>query len=357
MSRIIVGDNRAVLPLLPADSFDSIVTDPPYELGFMGKRWDQSGIALDPAVWNGVFRVLKPGSYLLAFGGTRTNHRMVCAIEDAGFEIHDCLSWLYGSGFPKHKSKLKPAWEPVCVARKPGKSATPLQIDACRINPGEEVPGGGGLRGGATSRHEGYQRPSHLNAAATEPHTLGRWPANVVIDEEAASMVDAQSGNRPSSSGTRPRGTNNNVYGKHTNTPFESYGDSGGASRFYYCAKASRAEREFGLEALARSPINWSSGTHNPGSFQSEGTDKTSSNPHPTVKPLALMRWLVRLVTPRGGAVLDPFAGSGTTGLACIHERFDCTLIEKEIEFAHIIKGRCDALEPGAFTLEHLEAA
>jgi DNA modification methylase len=128
---VIQGDCLEVMPTLPADSVDAIITDPPYGLSFMGKHWDHGVPGVE--FWKAAIRVAKPGSYLLAFGGTRTYHRLACAIEDAGFEIQDCLSWLYGSGFPKHKSKLKPAWEPIIMARKPAPKATLLNIDACRI--------------------------------------------------------------------------------------------------------------------------------------------------------------------------------------------------------------------------------
>lgn len=320
--RILTGDCRALLPSLEAESVDSCVTDPPYELGFMGKKWDSSGVAFDVVTWRETLRVLKPGAYLLAFGGTRTFHRMTCAIEDAGFEIHDCISWLYGSGFPKHKSKLKPAWEPVVVARRPGEFATPLQLDACRIAAG----------GGSTDEQ-------------------GRWPANVVVDEEAAAMLDAQAGPRKSGANPTRRGSN-----KFAST----YGDFAGqaecvrvrgaevgeASRFFYCAKASRGERERGLEDDARRALNWSSGDQSPGTFQSAGTDKTSSNPHPTVKPIALMRWLCRLVTPLKGVVLDPFLGSGTTGVATEEEGFSLVACELDPANVELSDRRIRAVNP-----------
>lgn len=299
--RILTGDCRDLLPTLDAESFDSCVTDPPYELGFMGKKWDSSGVSFQPATWANVLRLLKPGSYLLAFGGTRTFHRMTCAIEDAGFEIHDCLSWLYGSGFPKHKSKLKPAWEPIVVARKPAPKATPLQIDACRIPFADAADA---AESKAKNRHADFGSGEIVGYHGWDSRAAGgnydpeaRWPANVAVDEEAGFLI-------------------------------------GDAARFFYCAKASRAERERGLGDDARRALNWSSGSQSPGTFQSPGTDKTSSNPHPTVKPLALMRWLCRLVTPAGGLVLDPFLGSGTTGVATEAEGF--SLVGCELDRANV---------------------
>lgn len=293
------GDCLDILPTLAAESVDACVTDPPYGLKFMGKEWDHGA----PGVpyWQAVSRVLKPGAFLLAFGGTRTHHRLMCAIEDAGFEIRDCLMWLHGQGFPKGKSQLKPAWEPIILARKAG-PLPPLNIDGCRldISPADDIHGkhphtfgGFGHAGskvfGDSAGHE-YRIPA------------GRWPANVVLDEEAARLLDEQSGElgqRGNIGGSTASGAA--LYGpamRHSGAEY-NHGGHGGASRFFYVAKASPSER---------------------GKF----------NTHPTVKPLALMRWLVRLVTPAGGVVLDPFLGSGTTALACQREGFECIGIERD---------------------------
>jgi site-specific DNA-methyltransferase (adenine-specific) len=355
---IIIGDVRAVLATLPDCSVDSIVTDPPYELttakrtvpppyvegspysrhrvgvngdskpkaGFMGHEWDGGGIAHDVAMWADAMRVLKPGGYLLAFSGTRTQHRMVCAIEDAGFEIRDQIGWVYGSGFPKsinlgegRGSALKPAWEPICVARKPFKGTLTacvaehgtggLNIDACRV--GDEV------------RHAAYTSlaPCHGNAlgkAGTaearrgtqgEPKEyVGRWPANLIHDgsdevlavfpQAPGQLADAVTDDRP---GTR------NTYGEWNGRhPAPVRLDSGSASRFFYCAKASRSDRG--------------------GEF----------NTHPTVKPINLMAYLCRLVTPRGGTVLDLFTGSGSTGVGAIREGFKFIGIERDPDYAAI---------------------
>lgn len=377
-TRILQGDCREILPTLDAASFHAVVTDPPYELGFMGRAWDSSGVTFRPETWAAVLRVLKPGGHMLCFGGTRTQHRMACAIEDAGFEIRDTLCWIYGSGFPKsldvsktidraahlilpigaevrrmipgadqavdgwvkdngrtyqpHSyvpaapeavawtgwgSALKPAFEPILLCRKPldGTIAANvlrhgvggINIDACRVDPGSHVPGGGGLKGGAASRHEGWQRLAHLTNEATEPHSLGRFPANVLHDGSDEVMAAfAAFGEKDARDGTN-KGIKRqvNCYGSGwSDEPGHSSGrrDTGTAARFFYSAKADKADR--------------------------------ADSKHPTVKPLALMEWLVKLITPPDGLVLDPFAGSGITAEACMKLGFDCTLID--IEAGHV---------------------
>jgi site-specific DNA-methyltransferase (adenine-specific) len=305
-----LGDCRAVLATLGDNSIDSIVCDPPYELGFMGKAWDNSGIAYDVTVWQQCLRVLKPGGHLVAFGGSRTYHRLAVAIEDAGFEIRDQIQWIYSQGFPKsHNLKdeyqgygtaLKPAHEPAVLARKPlcgtvadnvmawGVGA--LNIDGTRIATEDDM-----ARPASNGRHM-EDRPwvkRRINAGLpSRPETpdngLGRWPANVILDEDAAKALDAQSG--------------------------------GNVSRFFYTAKASKAEREAGLDA----PIG------------------ERANIHTTVKPLSLMRYLVRLVTPKGGKVLDPFMGSGSTGCAAVLEGFDFVGIDITPEYVAIAQKRVD---------------
>lgn len=309
-----------MMPRLPADAFDSIVSDPPYGLSFMGKQWDH-GVPGVP-FWTAAKRVLKPGGYMLVMGGTRTYHRLACAVEDAGFEIRDCLMWIYGSGFPKAKSCLKPAYEPILLCRKPGKGMRELGVDDCRIPANGEK-----LSGGAVStRTEGWDRPWKHDEAAiaacrersaasvATAEALGRWPANVLHDGSDEVMeAFAVFGEKTSGSGKRrPKAT------KNTNTflagwpanEYEREGDTGSVARFFYCAKAARSERGEG-------------------------------NTHPTVKPLALMEWLVKLVTPKGGKVLDPFAGSGTTGLAAKNTGRDCVMIEREAAYCEIIRKRC----------------
>ena len=339
------GDNREQLKHLADNSIDSIVCDPPYELGFMGKRWDSTGIAYDLTVWTECLRVLKPGGHLIAFGGTRTYHRMTVAIEDAGFEIRDCIMWLYGSGFPKshnlhgdwhgYGTALKPAVEPAVLARKPligtvadnvttwGVGA--INIDGCRV---EYVSDNdkkiGQSSRPSTSKGMAYYTDSESDAfdRSNRNALTGRWPANVILDEDAGEALDAQSGNRISNKFTYKNTDRKNrvIHGGWDKNNDGGYSDTGGASRFFYTAKASKAEREAGLE----------------------GMDGQRANHHPTVKPIALMRYLVRLVTPKGGTVLDPFMGSGSTGCAAMCEGVDFVGIELSEEYLEIARRRIE---------------
>jgi site-specific DNA-methyltransferase (adenine-specific) len=333
-SSILVGDCLAVLPTLPASSVDAVVSDPPYGLSFMGKAWDH-GVPGVP-FWTETLRVMKPGSYLVAFGGTRTYHRLTCAIEDAGFEIQDCLSWLYGSGFPKHRSKLKPAWEPIILARRPTKGATLLNIDACRIGT-ERVASSGAI----SDRWRNAEGRADRQAAKPSTST-GRWPANVVLDEDAAEALDAQSGTLTSNSGTPFRRADVGYHGGCSPVNAAGYyGDAGGASRFFYTAKAARSEREAGLRSLPlQTPKSLQGGGEHANDPVSQRFTKTARNSHPTVKPLDLMQWLCRLVTPPGGVVLDPFCGSGTTGCAALSEGMSFIGIERDPEYAEIARQR-----------------
>lgn len=400
------GDLFDVLPTLSADSIDACVTDPPYGLGFMGKKWDDPGSFVERTVddsqtWDRVggnhhpsnsrdsartklregqkvqawsenwarevFRVLKPGAYLVAFGGTRMYHRLTVGIEDAGFEIRDCLSWLYGSGFPKslnvgngQGTALKPAWEPIILARKPtiGTVATnvlrystgALNIDDCRLNPGEMVSGGGNGQahnGGRFGAHEtARERP------IVEAHDLGRWPANVCLDEEAAAMLDEQRGELASGANPERRSADKHrtVYqswkGEQTCLPARGF-DAGGASRFYYVAKPSREERDYGTENLAARPRDENRKDGNPGGDNPRNRGlQPRGNFHPTVKPVELMRWLVKLVVPLNGVCLDPFTGSGTTGMACAYESRAFIGIEREAAYVELAKQRIAAVAP-----------
>ena len=383
---IIHGDCLGAMAGMEANSIDAIVTDPPYGLSFMGKNWDH-GIPGVP-FWAEALRVAKPGCHLLAFGGTRTFHRLACAIEDAGWEIRDTLMWVYGSGFPKshdvskaidkaagaertviaankHAERypngpggvgfhggpgeysqigrppepltapatdaarqwegwgtaLKPAWEPIIMARKPIEDTVAanvqkwgcgsINIDGCRVgidkadniyakNP--HTLGTIGAKG-----IYGAGKPTMFDT------TKGRWPANLLTDgsEEVLELFP----NSKAGVAVRHRSGGNTFGGDNPKPPMDdmAYGDSGSAARFFYCAKASRAERTCGGAIV---------------------------NGHPTIKPLALMRYLVRLVTPPGGTVLDPFMGSGTTGMAAKQGGFEFIGIEKEAEYVEIAERR-----------------
>jgi site-specific DNA-methyltransferase (adenine-specific) len=397
------GDCREVLASLPDCSVDSVVTDPPYELGFMGKAWDGSGIAYSVEMWAEVLRVLKPGGHLCAFGGTRTYHRMACAVEDAGFEIRDSLHWVYGSGFPKSldvskaidkaagaerevvgkapyssaKMKagdchvgnldadrivadittaatdaakqwegwgtaLKPAHEIIVLARKPligtvaanvlthGTGA--LNIDGARVGYASEADQqrmSAGVdsireRGGVI---EGSWKNSSDLSGANPASERGRWPANVIFDTEAGALLDEQSGVSRSGQNRQDRGKGG-IWAEGNGVPCgPQHGDTGGASRFF-----TAIEWEPEIDAPFRYIAKPSK--------QERTCEGTVSGSHPTVKPLALMRWLVRLVTPPGGTVLEPFAGSGTTLMACVLEGFNGIGIEMTDEYLPIIEGR-----------------
>jgi DNA modification methylase len=310
--------------------------------GFMGKEWD--GDVPSVEVWREVYRVLKDGGRLLAFSGTRTMHRMACNIEDAGFTIEDTIAWMYGSGFPKHGSKLKPAFEPVTVARKGRVSL--LNIDACRI----------GLEDGTTKDKGNPNRLSKKGATgfscATEyDPTEGRWPANVCLDSEAAAELDRQSGVSKSTGGSgeasrasaRPHfelpRTVDMVKGE-TWGNMGGLGDSGGASRFFYCAKADSTERNAGLDDFEIRRADDRVGAALGMMEERGGAIAPARNAHPTVKPVSLMRWLVRLVAKPGELVLDPFCGSGTTLCACAVEQCAWIGIEREPEYAEIARAR-----------------
>lgn len=316
------GDCRDVMRDYPADHFDSIVSDPPYGLSFMGKGWDR-GVPGEE-FWREALRVAKPGAHLLAFGGSRTFHRLTVAIEDAGWEIRDVVCWLYGQGFPKSLNvgggwgtALKPAWEPVIVARKPldgtvaanvtryGTGA--LNIDGCRV--GAE----GGCRG-ANSGPAGLIFGAGLNGKfAPVIPGLGRWPANVMHDgsDEVVAGFPANEG------------------------------------RYFYCSKASRADREEGCDHLpARTGAEAVDRDDDTAGLQSPraGAGRTADtvrNFHPTVKPTDLMRYLCRLVTPPDGLVLDPFCGSGSTGKGALLEGFRFVGIDLDPAHVAIAEARC----------------
>jgi site-specific DNA-methyltransferase (adenine-specific) len=363
------------------NSIDAIVTDPPYGLGFMGKKWD-SGLPMQE-IWQEALRIAKPGSHLLAFGGTRTFHRLACSIEDAGWEVRDCVSWLYGSGFPKshnfgkqlgedwqgYGSALKPAWEPIIVAMKPldGTFAqnaekwgvAGINIDECRIGTIRRVPASLSQKKGTNCLGSfGPDDPSKKFDT-----NMGRWPANLILDEEAAEMLDQQSGQSKSKKNMTDSWGSSKVHEGYQRAAHKNYvktlkghNDSGGASRFFYVAKASSSERNQGLEEL---PEITGKRTLGGGEMLTGSGNKRSicmKNHHPTVKPLALMEYLIKLVMPpKGGILLDPFAGSGTTIVAATRLGYEAIGIEKEAEYCQIARARVDA-NRNLFSLKVKEA-
>lgn len=362
---IYIGDCLEVLKDITDNSIDSIVTDPPYGISFMAKRWDYDVPSVE--VWRECMRVLKPGGHMLVACGTRTQHRMVVNIEDAGFEIRDVVTWLYGQGFPKSLNigkatesedwdgwgtALKPSAEFWTLARKPLSESTVaknvlkwgtggINVDGCRVEAGEDH----AKNCNRANVKSHWSNSKGSNAVEASPQ--GRFPANLILDEHAAAMLDEQSGMLKSGSllpgHKRGNGSGNSIKthvgtGKVLN---EYGGDSGGASRFFYVAKASVSERNAGLEHRTPETVNDGRETPIDNPFQRGETKRL--NTHPTVKPVALMTYLCRLITPPGGTVLDPFAGSGSTGVAAIREGFAFLGIEKEAEYAEIAKARINA--------------
>lgn len=407
MSHIIhTGSNLDVLPTLPDNSIDAIVTDPPYELGFMGKSWDSTGIAYNVALWKECLRVLKPGGHLLAFSGSRTYHRMTCAIEDAGFEVRDQMMWVYGSGFPKSLNvakavdahircggsssrklrqteqetggesyelkgvnngilgekktwdrkewkpateqakpwegwgtALKPAHEPICLARKPldGTVANNvikwgvggLNIDATRVC----------IECGNDDATELLDKC--MDCMEEEPQ--GRFPANLMHDgsQEVLDLFPQSNG------GAAPKKANdiNTLYEggwKGVNREERIEYGKGSAARFFYCPKASKSDRDEGCEG---EPIKTLHRVDIGSSLENDPRWKPieRKNNHPTVKPTELMRYLCRLITPPGGTVLDPFNGSGSTGKAAVLEGFNYVGIEMNPEYVAISEARIKA--------------
>ena len=357
------------LKSFPDASFDSIVTDPPYELGFMGKSWDSTGIAYNVEVWKECLRVLKPGGYLLAFSGARTYHRMACAIEDAGFDIRDQIMWVYGSGFPKSHNlsgehegwgtALKPAHEPIVMARKKligtiqnnmnvyGTGA--INVDKCRIEAQSEKD----LKEIQSARPSKTSNDYTLNHGSLEgfdrsnrDHITGRWPANIIHDgsDEVVALFPNSKGQQGNVTGNEASNVTNGIYGEFNNrVPFNKRDDNGSAARFFYCAKASKFDRDEGLENFTSETV--SDGRTIPADKHYQRGATLRKNIHPTVKPTELMRYLCRLVTPVNGSILDPFAGSGSTGKAAILENFIFIGFELSKEYSEIAQARIDAVK------------
>jgi DNA modification methylase len=431
-----LGDCLEVMKTLQDNSVDAVVCDPPYELGFMGKSWDRSGIAYNVELWRQVLRVLKPGGHLLAFGGSRTYHRMAVAIEDAGFEVRDQIMWLYSQGFPKSHSiskaidrmagaereivgpkitgdghiqnrkngkneygtfkiaqdgidmetapatpaaaqwegwgtALKPAHEPICVARKPLSEKTVaenvlkwgtggLNIDGCRVSYLSEKDKKEACSERPNAKNHNVARNVSFgfegnDSLGNRGCVDGRFPANLIhdgSDEVLAGFPDTKSGSGDKNS---IRSRSNDFLGMKRDYIYPSNGgDTGSAARFFYCAKASKKDRDEGCEGLDERearvtgmqsdqgmPVRMENGVVT----GAKAPPKMSRNTHPTVKPTALMRYLCRLVTPPNGVVLDPFMGSGSTGKGAALEGFDFIGIEKEAEYFEIAKARIAAAQ------------
>lgn len=400
--KLMLGDNLKSLKELPSNFVDSIVTDPPYGLSFMGKKWDYEVPSVE--FWKEVYRVLKPGGHILSFGGTRTYHRMVVNIEDAGFEIRDQVMWIYGSGFPKshnigkavdkiqgnerefvgehpcknnHTSQslntrtthndytkgtspyegwgtaLKPANEPICVARKPLSEKTiadnvlkwgtgGINIDGCRI--GNEVLTHKGCGSANNFIGGSFEKGSTGDVEYTNE---GRFPANIIFDESAAELLDKQSGISKSTKAfmSVPDITGGSYVGYKGATDKKTergHNDKGGASRFFYVAKVSKKERNLGLD----DSFDKETKGYRPGeALGGQQIDVIKKNTHPTLKPINLMTYLCRLVTPVGGIVLDPFMGSGSTGISAMLEGFDFIGMEMDEEYFKIAEARIESFE------------
>jgi len=402
---IICGDCLEEMKKLPGRSIDAIVTDPPYELAFMGKKWDASGIAYNVDMWGECLRVLKPGGHLLAFGGSRTYHRMACAIEDAGFEIRDSIHWVYGSGFPKSLSidkaldkmagaerevigfgtngmgrmnqnnakagyrpnpysdgidgvpittpstdaakqwagwgsALKPAHEPVVLARKPLDGCTiaenvlrwgcgGLNVDGCRIETnGEEL---------SCSISAPFAKGLTLHKSATpgierEGHALGRFPSNLIHDGSEPVLAEfAKAGTTKSGAMKKEvpayEGESTTGFLRGRSGPSNQHGDSGSVARFFQSCPFTEEDIPAFLYYAKASK-----------------SDRGEGNTHSTVKPTSLIRYLCKLITPPGGTILDPFGGSGTTGIAAIKEGFHYILIEQQEEYCEIARKRIAAV-------------
>lgn len=338
MTEIRVGDCLEVMRGMADNSVDAIVTDPPYGLSFMGKRWDYDVPSTE--VWAECLRLLKPGGHLLAFAGTRTHHRMAVRIEDAGFEIRDMMAWVYGSGFPKSHNgpwggtALKPALEPITVARKPL---------------------AGTVKANWREHGTGALNTEDCGVGAKFSKG-GRWPANLIHDgseEVLAAFPDAKgqqarvTGAEPTANGFSGAVSFSGMIGRIASS--EPRRDAGSAARFFYCAKATNADRNEGLEGFEKVGAGMVSNTSGQHMTRREQGYQVAprANHHPTVKPTDLMRYLCRLVTPAGGVVLDPYMGSGSTGKAAVLEGFQFVGIDEDPTYAAIAEQRIRVAQHG----------
>lgn len=357
-AQIIHGDCLEILPTLEPNNVDAIVTDPPYGLSFMGKDWDH-GVPGEH-FWREALLVAKPGAHLLAFGGTRTFHRLTCAIEDAGWQIRDCLGWLYGSGFPKSHNigngfgtALKPAWEPIILARKPldGTVAANVQkygtgalnIDGCRVDAGSDYTG---LNVTQCGDHFSIGSDAKTRGSKFLPAS-GRWPANLIHDgsEEVVGLFPQTTSNTRQPNGGKIYGRNSLNDSATCDTTLRGFQDSGSSARFFYCAKASKQDRDEGLDSMQPVNCGLMEDDNYPiktGSGNIRNTQRR--NNHPTVKPTTLMRYLCRLITPPNGIILDPFMGSGSTGKAALLESFNFIGIELNPDYITLAQKRIQPL-------------
>jgi site-specific DNA-methyltransferase (adenine-specific) len=432
--KILTGNSRDKLKELEDNSIDSLVTDPPYLINFMGKDWDkENSPAGDATFWEEVLRVMKPGAHGLVFGHSRQHHRVMIALEDAGFEIRDCLMWMYGSGFPKSHNigkavdklqgnndwegwgtALKPAYEPIILVRKPLEKKLTIaknvlkhgvggiNIDASRIGTQEDF---SNVKPRAIQKLNSLNNEAneHWQAAKDKLQNLGRFPANVLLSHHEDCKVvgeveDTRSGGNTTKEGwfsgteagamkatittpvyecadgcavkildeqapktgnafkkTRTKDTTGGSGDSWTNGGKKAGQDNGvfdglsGASRFFYCAKVGKKERNAGLDNFEEKEVCYgyktdSESVKNRDKKGDIGLNKVKirKNTHPTVKPIKLMTYLTKLITPPNGKVLDPFMGSGSTGMACVMEGFDFVGIDMDEEYVEISKARIE---------------